>query len=125
MSLLNRVLAASLLVARACAACAGALRYVYHETLIPVDYGNIVWADFDGDKRRDLAYCGATSIFHTNCSDFPDRNKKGETKTVVPSGVFACQPDRVSFADRTATAHKNDPQTSSWSRSPERRNGYE
>jgi hypothetical protein len=58
---------------------AGGLRYVYHESLIPVDYGNVVLADLDGDKRRDLIYCGATRIFHTNCSDFLDRNRKDET----------------------------------------------
>jgi len=57
----------------------GSLRFVYHETSIPVDYGNVVLADLDGDGRRDLVYCGATRIFHTNCSDFLDRNKRDET----------------------------------------------
>jgi hypothetical protein len=58
---------------------AGAFRFVYHETLIPVDYGNVVLVDLDGDQRRDLVYCGATRIFHTNCSDFLDHNKRNET----------------------------------------------
>jgi hypothetical protein len=57
----------------------GSLRYVYHESLVPVDYGNVVVVDLDGDHRRDLVYGGATRIFHTNCSDFLDRNRKNET----------------------------------------------
>jgi hypothetical protein len=66
---------------------AGALRYVYHESLIPVDCGNVILADLDGDQRRDLVYCGVTRIFHTNCSDSIDRNKKGPPKNKFPTPV--------------------------------------
>jgi len=50
----------------------------------------------DGDKRRDLVYCGATRIFHTNCSDFLDRNKKDETiHTLIYRNVPRTQPRLV------------------------------
>jgi hypothetical protein len=75
---------------------AGSLRYVYHETLIPVDYGNVVLVDLDGDGRRDLVYCGATRIFHTNCSDFLDRNRRDESiHTLVYRNVPRNEPRLV------------------------------
>jgi len=74
----------------------GGLGFVYHETLIPVDYGNVVLADLDGDGRTDLVYCGATRIFHTNCSDFLDRNKRGETiHTLIYRNVPLSEPRLV------------------------------
>jgi hypothetical protein len=74
----------------------GGLRFVYHESLIPVDYGNVVWVDLDGDGRRDLVYCGATRIFHTNCSDFLDRNKRDETiHTLIYRNVPLSEPRLV------------------------------
>jgi hypothetical protein len=74
----------------------GGLRFVYHETLIPVDYGNVVLVDLDGDGRRDLVYCGCTRQFHTNCSDFLDRNKRGETiHTLIYRNVPRTEPRLV------------------------------
>jgi len=56
----------------------GALRCVYHDSLIPVDLGAVILADLDGDKRRDLVYCGLTRVVHYNMNVL-DRNQKGET----------------------------------------------
>ncbi|MCH5373970.1 MAG: FG-GAP-like repeat-containing protein, partial [Planctomycetes bacterium] len=35
----------------------GGLRFVHHDTLIPVDYGDVIWVDLDRDGRKDLVYC--------------------------------------------------------------------
>jgi hypothetical protein len=74
----------------------GGLRFVHHDTLIPVDYGDVIWVDLDRDGRKDLVYCGATRIFHTNCSDFLDRNKRGETiHTLIYRNVPLSEPRLV------------------------------
>jgi hypothetical protein len=96
----------------------GGLRFVYHETLIPVDYGieplsNRCGPEHGGGYYLSVSPSSISMEKGEGRGDFVVtlHAEDGSVKTVAPTRVVPCQPHLVTFADGKATAHDAGPAT--------------